>query len=126
MKITKKQYGVFKRAVTMWVNSLGLKDWELYVGQETMPDSVMATCQWDTPNRVAYINMASDWDNDSVPLTNLEIKATAFHEVFHLAFAEIYDAALDRSLTKEQLGVLFHAQIKRWQNMFVKRKLIRP
>lgn len=125
MKVTKRQFEIFEREIKKWINLFGLNDWEIYIEQDDLEEDVEATCQWDKDNRLCYMKFAKAWDNDSVKLTPKEIRATAFHEVLHLLFADIHDMAHGRYVVASDIDAAIHAIIKNLQNFFTLKNLIR-
>jgi hypothetical protein len=123
---TKTQFNLFRRDVKKWLKNFGLTDWEIYVSHEALPPDVIGLCSWDAPNRVCYIQFCTEWDNENVSLTDLEIRCVAFHEVFHMLTCELYDMAMSRSIEEEKLDAQFHSLIKNLQNLFIRKKIILP
>lgn len=124
-KVTKAQFGQFKRTSEKWLKLFGLSNWEVYFNWEAMDEGTMATAHYDMPNKVAFLTFCKTWDINDIPLTPEEIKATAFHEVCHILFADLHLLAESRYV---QNGTVFdekiHDIIKRLQNFAVEKKLV--
>lgn len=86
MKTTPQHFDLFKKEVRAWVDTFGLKQYELQFTNEYDACNV-ATVDADTTAGMASFNLSNEWDNH--PLTKAEVARAAFHEVYELLLFEI-------------------------------------
>jgi hypothetical protein len=65
-----------------------------------------------------WLRLNTKWlRTDLVPLSDVEIRASAFHEVMELFLARVNILAGNRSCREEEMGEELHAIIKTLQNV---------
>ena len=106
MKITNKQFKLFKDECHKWMDKLELNNWKVYFVLEDLDGSYgnIITAQ---EGYVATIKMAKDWDMSGVNNINESIKETAKHEVVHLLLGRFSNYAYSRDYDK---GDLYEAE----------------
>jgi len=89
MKITLKQFELFKNDALKWLEYFGMKDWSFYFEQRKL-DGNRAECSFDCVSCVATISLGTSWDEQSKEfVTDDIIKRTAFHEVCELLLSRL-------------------------------------
>lgn len=90
MKLTQKDFSLFKKEANKIIKRLNLFDWSFefrFVPQmEECPSCGMAVAECNA--KVATIFLFNDWGEEET-VTDNKVKATAFHEVQHVALAEM-------------------------------------
>ena len=106
--ITDEHTASFRQWVAYWANRYGLNSWELHVDQdeEENADYRAYTTAW-TPDRLAVIAIASEWD---IEPTDFWLARMALHEVLELLLWEVGDLIADSK--KLQKDRAFHIVIQ--------------
>jgi hypothetical protein len=114
---TAKNFETFKKECELWIERLGLKDWDITYKHKDMKGDC-ATTRWDIAARWMIITLGEDFGPVSV--TDYEIKSTAFHEILEIVIADLQTIAGQRFITPDQLDTASHAVIQRLTNYFFK------
>ncbi len=100
MKISKKQFKMFKKEVMRLIKVYGLSGWDVTFYQENLTDSYGGIAT-DAKNRCACFYFPLIFDDKFMNRFNpLHI---ARHEVFHLLLAPLSDIAGQRYISYEQV-----------------------
>lgn len=96
MKITKKQFKVFRKEALRWLDRFGMKDWSVYFEQKELK-GVRAECSFNCVGGIATLSLGTEWNelNDEF-VTDKIIQRTAFHEVCELLLARLNDMTSQR------------------------------
>lgn len=117
MKTTKRHFEIFKRECEKWIKIFGLVDWEVwYEHKKLKHENWLAQHASNVVGRNIWYALNTEWDQ-AVPLTEHEIKASAFHEVFESRMANLRAIAKERSLNDDELDEEIHAIVKLIQNV---------
>jgi len=82
VRLTAKDYRVFKAEVAKWLNTFGLKDWEVYCGfNQDYPENRGTCAASSLEDRIAVITLTKLWPGRPTPR---EVARVAFHEVMEL------------------------------------------
>jgi hypothetical protein len=116
-KITPKQFDLFKKEVALWVKRLGLFEWRLDVelDSDDKDCKVYGYCNSDWSNRTAGIALVEEWWHKP---KNVEVKATARHEVLELLMQPLWHVAIDREFDYDKGCATRHEVIRRLENLF--------
>ena len=115
MRVTKKDYELFKTECDRFVNLLGLKEWSIHYSHEKSTDNYASTYM-NRDGMVATIVLGLYWD-DMRPKTEYEIKRLALHEVCHLLMNPLVAEAQERYTTEQALASIEHTIIRRIENL---------
>ena len=118
-KTTGKHFNKFKKECELWLERLGLKDWDIEFRHVKELKS-LANCNWDIVERWSIISLAQDW-GETKP-TDYEIKSTAYHEAHELLVAILYTLSTTRyNIDINKIEAERHAIIQRMTNCYFKR-----
>ena len=96
MKITKRQFKIFKKEARKWLKYFGMKDWSVYFEQKELEES-RAQCIFNCVGGIATLSLAKSWNEISDKfVTDKIIQRTAFHEVCELLLARLNDMVSQR------------------------------
>lgn len=96
MKITKKQFELFKKEALKWLEYFGLKSWSVYFEQKKI-EGCRALCTFNCVGGIATISLGTSWnEQNKIFVTDEIIKRTAFHEVCELFLARLNDMVSQR------------------------------
>lgn len=111
-KTTSKHFKVFKEEGTKMMSELGLTDWEVTFVHGGTDDFNNAECHYCCGAKFATLKLTEEWgDND--PLTDENIRETAWHEMFHVLLATFENYANSRFLPDGVLDMECHSIIQR-------------
>ncbi len=115
-KTTKKDFELFKKECQKWIETLGLKDWEVFYTHEKDKGLRSSAC-FDVVAKMATINFSKEWK--STPLNNSTVKKSAFHEVTEgLLLARLIAVARTRFVNPEEVEEASHDIVRRLENSF--------
>jgi len=100
MKISKKQFNVFKKEVLRLIKLYGLSGWEVAFHQENLTD---AYGEIATDARTRCVCFFFPTIIDDKLMNRFNPLQTAQHEVFHLLLAPLSDLAEQRYIVYEQI-----------------------
>lgn len=99
IEISDKEYKEFVKWCKKRVSQLGLKNWKIYYDKLPMTD--YAQTSKDPIGMTATIALAKEMNE--INHEALELKDTAYHEVFHLLLAKLVHLATSRYATEEEI-----------------------
>ncbi len=113
---TKKDFERFKRECRGWINVFGLKGWEFtFLHDRCVDEEDTAMCQYSWQNRYVFLMLNKVWLN---PVSALEIRRAAFHEVCELLFVRLGELAEERFIEKRELKEEVHNLVRTFENAF--------
>lgn len=110
MKITEKQFKIFKEEARYWIKYFGLTGWRIEFTKRKLNEEAAANLHWGIKDRLAVINMEPI--ADTVCFDEKSIRRSAFHEVCELLFVKLGDMAEgkisnhDNAVTEEIHGII--------------------
>jgi len=114
-KTTVKDFQLFKTECRKWIDVFGLKGWECYFRHEKEEDIYVARLSPNVENRTCTFFFAVDWGDS--PLSELEIKKTAFHETMELFLTRFRHLALKRDIREAEILEEDHHIIRILENV---------
>jgi len=117
MKITLKQFELFKKEAQRWLDYFGMKEWQVYFEQKELKGS-RAQCAFDCVGRIATLSLGTSWSEiNKIFVTDENIKRTAFHEVCELVLAPLSSMVFQRfNLAEENVEEEIHRIIRTFEN----------
>ncbi len=113
-KVTQKQFKLFCDEFQKYVNKFGLQEWELRFFLEDMES--LASIHTDYLGRICKVALTKEW-NDSLPLTNAQIKECAKHEAIELLTDDMGTIAHARYTMLEELQAARHTLVRRLEKL---------
>jgi hypothetical protein len=96
MKITQKQFKIFRSEVEKWIDFFGLKDWQALFLFEKLKDN-RAEIRYNCVSGIAVFVLNTEWNELDISWVNDEsIKKAGFHEVCELLLGRLVDMADQR------------------------------
>jgi len=112
MKTTAKHFKIFKTECEKWLNRVGLKNWCVrYYHQDDGDDGTLASTSYHYGSRVANIYLNRTW-NDSIEVSNYELKQSAFHEVCEILLYPLRYLSESRFLAHGDIDTEVHNVIR--------------
>lgn len=111
MKTTKADFELFKKYGEEWQRTLGLNDWEIYYTHDLLPDCYGRT-YYSCNDRVATIVLTKDGWDTMRPKTSDTLKQVSLHEMLHVLFAPLCDAAETRYTSYKHLEEVEHSIVR--------------
>ena len=118
MKITNKDFGVYKTEVVKWINSFGLNGWDFDFKIDGKDKDSLSTLRWNNEGRNCTFTINRDWGNNEISEEN--IKKSALHEVLHLIFSKATHLADKRFADKHSLEEAWEEAVNTLVNYFFK------
>lgn len=112
MKISKKDFELFKTECQKWVQKLGLTDWNITFRHRPLINA-QAHTQYDCNASSACFSLRTECDKPEKEAFTSSIEDSAKHEVLHLLLARLYFKAGARYLNEGELDEAEHAVIAR-------------
>ena len=112
----KKHFQIFKSECEYWIKTFGLFDWDINIRHVEMEP--LGNCNWHAVDRWAIISLAKNF-GETEP-TDLELRATAYHEVFELMLGRLHTLATYRYINASELDSEKHTIIYRMINCHFK------
>ena len=104
MKITQKQFKLFKAEALKWINRFGLKDWQVHFLFEKLRGN-RAEIRYECGSGIAVFVLNTEWEEmDDSWVTDAVIRKAGFHEVCELLLGRLVDMA-DRRHDTTEAGV---------------------
>lgn len=113
-KTTKAHFELFKKECWKWIEKFGLYDWQYYFFHEDWEDGNRATIKYNVKSRAASINLSPIWNT---PITNLEVRRSAFHEVMEAMLGDLYLMGESREFDEALFVGESHKIIRRLENV---------
>ena len=101
MKITNKDFELYKKEVLKWMDEFKIGGWEVHFGIDEKDEENIAGSEWSLKSKIVTFNICRDWRNNL--LNTYEIKKSTLHEVLHLAIAKITTMAVRRYVNRDQV-----------------------
>lgn len=83
MKLTNKDFEVFKKECEFWLDFFHLRDYKVYYEFEELENNNIAECESSSVDRVSTIRLSITADKE-------DIKMSAFHEVCELMLGDMH------------------------------------
>ena len=116
VKVPKKRFTEFKRAVKYWIEIFGLKHWEVYIDFGGVDEDAYAEVEYDVQTKTATIRL-TDTCKDRQELNELQPDKRAFHEVCHLMLATLNEMADSKiRIGKNEVSLEIHNVIRILEN----------
>lgn len=113
-----KHFELFKKEALLWIDRLGLKDWQVRFFHED--DTDLGNCRaWfhaDFSNKISSLGLARSWGDD--PVSNQRVKRSGFHEVVHLLLANLVILGQERWSVQGVYETEEHVIVRRMENAF--------
>lgn len=113
-KTTQKHFDLFKKEVMKWVNIFGLKEWKIHFEHWDYDYDYKAYIKVNFDARTATFNLNTDYGE---PVTNEDIKTTAFHESCELLLVKLSQMAKMRFITLDDIEGETHSIINILQSV---------
>ena len=117
-KTTKKQFNMFRREIKNLLKLYGLMDWEVIYCHEQIDGRAIATTAPELESRIVVFTLNMRYISDDPPMSDIELKAIALHEVLELLFTKLEDMVCKSNITAAREEV--HAIIQTLINVGVK------
>lgn len=116
-KTTKKHFEIFKKECLKWIEFWGMSDFVVnFLHSDDQQDKGKdGACDTLYVSSHCILILCKEW-GDRVPLTNREIRATAFHEVGELLISKFAAVGASRYINQDEEEVARHELINRLQN----------
>jgi len=85
---TAAQFEIFKKEVAKWINVFGIKGW-LVEFQWVDSGDTRAGVSWKMTGRICCVRLSRKWEERGAPISNDEIKRSAFHECCELFLSRL-------------------------------------
>lgn len=103
MKISQKQFKIFKAEVEKWIDCFGLKEWQICFLFEKIDNR--AEIRYNCVSGIAVFVLNTSWDElNNTWVNDSNVKKTGFHEVCELLLGRLVDMA-DRRHDVTEAGV---------------------
>lgn len=99
MKTTKAQFELFQKECQKWLDFFGVKGWHVVYRHQKI-EGCRGECSYKLTGRVATISLSTHFE-EWKPVSNDDIRKTAFHEVCELMLSRINLMALNRIANHE-------------------------
>jgi hypothetical protein len=117
VKTTDKQFQLFKRECTKWINTFGLKNWD-FSFCHAKTDKAAATCEMNYDQHAAIIRFCKFGEDDD-DLCDQTIKRYAFHEIMHVFLGKLYYLAGSRFISEAEIDEEVHSLIRTLENVIL-------
>lgn len=114
MKTSKKHFTVFKKECLKWIVLFGLLDWKFSFFHEQWDNEALANYKTNLEGKCAAINLSIDWADE--PITNAQIKRSAFHEVCEVMLSRLAICVRSRFVSSDEIIEAIHDIIRRLEN----------
>lgn len=115
-ELTEQDFALFKTEAQKWIDSFGLKDWEIYFSFERLENS-KAECVVNWTGKACMLKLGKFPRFD---MSQEDVKRAAFHEVCELLLTDMEFTALNDDILletrKSMTEVARHAVIRRLEN----------
>lgn len=92
MKLTQKQFNLFKKEILKWIDFFGLKEWQLLFLLEKIKNR--AEIRYDCVSGIVVFVLNTRWiEMDELWLTDDSVRKVGFHEVCELLLGRLVDLA---------------------------------
>ena len=119
MKVTKKDFTLFKKECQKWINYFGLKNWEIrYIHEGNSHEDGLAGTTIDLDNKLAVIELCQEMND--YDYKNHSFNALAFHEVCEVLIGRLRYLAQSRYASKEEIIEANHEIVRTLENTILK------
>ena len=115
-KTTAAHLKIYKDEVLRLIEKYKLDQWEVHfvlVPKETSRAAILVNYE----GRIVTFELASEWDNTIVKLTNAEVKLSAKHEVIELLLAPISFLGSQRFGTEEEYNAAREEVVRKFEKI---------
>jgi len=114
MKTTKKDFELFVKECEYWVNRFKLDDWQIdYFHNKHEPNNCIAKVNTTLTAKSASVTLNSDLADD----INVDIKATAKHEIIHILLGELSELGWSRFTTRDEMRTVEESLTRKLENI---------
>ncbi|MHB1000466.1 MAG: hypothetical protein ACYC27_14600 [Armatimonadota bacterium] len=117
---TADQFLLFQKEFNRWVEIFGLKQWEVIFTNKPDDDG-RAGVDWEIPSYIVKVNLSTIWYGYDDPVSDDEIRISAFHEACELLLAPIHACMSRRYLMKHEVEEELHVLIRTLENTMYER-----
>lgn len=114
-KSTQKHFKIFKAECEKWLTRLNLRNWEVKYYHKEEDDSIFSWCNFSYSGRSADVCLNINWP-EKVPITEYELKRSAFHEVCEILLYPLRYLGECRFLTDSEIDPEVHNVIRILEN----------
>ena len=118
-KTTEAHFKLFRQECEKWIKAFNLRNWEINYRHTKPPGDQKAWAALNHQGRQCDLCLSSGW-REAFPITNIEIRKTAFHEVCELLLYPMYYLAESRFLSESEMEPACHDVIHALQNAVFK------
>ncbi len=101
MKLTEKQFNLFKEECLKWQDRFELHNWDLHFRWQESEDG-RAGINTNLGNYIATAFLSREWDNYDT-ITDQGIKMVAKHEMIHLLIARLETVGKARYISEDEM-----------------------
>lgn len=100
MKLTQKDFELFKSECQKWLTKFGMNDWKVYYSFDRLNGN-FAECRYDYRDCVATISLNKEISKFS--FQHSDVINSAKHEVIHLLLARFHGMAKERFINQDEI-----------------------
>jgi hypothetical protein len=115
MKVTKKQFKLFRKTFKKYVKKFGLYEWEFRFFLENLGGD-LAAIGTNYTGRVCKVSLTKKW-NDILPLNDKQIKLSAKHEAIECLVDDLHTMAISRLVTQDEIAAARHSLVRRLERV---------
>lgn len=112
-KTTARHFEVFQKEAWKWIRRFGLLNWDWCFEHAALP-GLYAQAQWNITARNCTLTLAKDWED--MPVTNEQVRRSAFHEVCEVLLGPMTTLAGARFIGEYDLQEASHQVIRILEN----------
>jgi len=101
VKITEKQFELFKKECLYWQDRFELHNWEIHFRYQE-DNNVRAGINFSIVGYVATVFLSKEWNNYKI-ITDQDIKIVAKHEMIHLLIGRLGQIGETRFVIEDEL-----------------------
>jgi len=115
MRITKKQFVIFRTECERLHNLFRLSGWGMEVVFEDIGEDAAARCMTDVCQRKLWISLNTKWEqwDQPAPPSDARIRQSARHEMLHALTEPLIQLAQSRFVTKDEVAAACHEVLQR-------------
>ncbi len=112
-KTTAKHFDLFQKEAWKWIRRFGLLNWDWHFEHVELP-GLYAQAEWSITGRNCTLSLGKDWEN--IPITNEQVRKSAFHEVCEVLLGPMTTLARTRFIGEDDFGEAAHQVIRILEN----------
>jgi len=112
-KTTARHFEVFRKEAWKWIRRFGLLNWDWRFVHADLP-GLYAQAEWNITARSCTLTLGKDWE--AIPVTNEQVKKSAFHEVCEVLLGPMTTLAGARFIGEYDLEEASHQVIRILEN----------